>query len=49
MNGLAGDMQGQLNGKCKHFVACAVSIYVFQEVKFTAQLDVFIRGVNEDF
>jgi hypothetical protein len=30
-------------------MACAVSIYEFQEVTITAQLAVFIRGVNEDF
>lgn len=47
MNGLAGDMRGQLNGKCKNFVACAVAIYDYKEVKVTAQFAVFICGVNE--
>ena len=45
MNGLAGDMQCQVNGKYKHFVACAVAIYEFKELKVAAQLAVFIRGV----
>jgi hypothetical protein len=47
VNDLAGDIVCQLKEKCKDFVA--YSIAIDESTNVTAQLAVFIRGVNEDF
>jgi hypothetical protein len=49
VNDLAGDIQFQLKEKCKDFVAYSISIDKSTDVTDIAQLDVFIRDVNEEF
>jgi hypothetical protein len=49
VNDLAGDIQCQLEEKCKNFVAYSIATDESRDIKDIAQLAVFVRGINEDF
>jgi hypothetical protein len=49
VNDLAGDIQCQHKETCKNCVAYSIAVDESTDVKHSAQLAAFVRGVNEDF